>query len=132
MKTTSTLKFGLMLGVAVATMNFAAVAGPGPQDIPNRLRNREEAEKVEKGTQVALACKDCKNLDVKTADEKRGFLDWFKPEAKHDCAGCGGKMALKAPGSGKAGTTAEYTHVCTKCGDDSAYACSAHSKHTKS
>ncbi len=126
MNTLSSLKVTLLLGAAVTTLNLAAVAGPGPQDFPHRLQSRAEAEKVEAGTKVALACKDCKNLDVKTADEKRSFLNWFKPDEKHDCGGCGGKMTVKTPGSGKAGSTAEYTHVCTKCGDDSAYTCAAH------
>lgn len=116
----------LTVAALAAVFTVTAYAGPGPQDFPVRLKSRAEAEKVETGTKVALACKDCKNLDVKTADEKKGFLGWFAAGTKHDCAGCGGKMTVKTPGSGKAGTKSEYTHVCTKCGADSAYTCAAH------
>lgn len=122
MKLTTTLTVTAL----AAVLTLTAYAGPGPQDFPVRLKSRAEAEKVEVGTKVALACKDCKNIDVKTADEKKGFLGWFAADAKHDCAGCGGKMTVKTPGSGKAGTQSEYTHVCSKCGDDSAYTCAAH------
>ena len=77
---------------------------------------------------LALACKDCKTSTEKSGEEKKGIAAWFAPDSKHDCSGCGGKVTVKAPGSGKSGATSEYTHTCSKCGDESAYACATHKK----
>jgi hypothetical protein len=127
----STLKLTLLLGTAVAAMNLTAFAGPGPgtwpTGYPTVVKTKKEAEVCcQPKEKVALACKDCKTVTEKSGDEKKGILAWFKPDEKHDCSGCGGKITLKTPGSGKSGTTAAYSHTCSKCGDESAYTCATH------
>ena len=125
--------YKLTLALAAGMFTTSAIAGPGghsPADLPTRVATKEAAmECCVPKAKVAMACKDCKDLDVKKGDEeKKGILAWFAPDSKHDCSGCGGKITLKAPGSGKAGTTGEYTHTCSKCGDKSAYVCTDHKK----
>lgn len=135
MKTTSNLKLTLLLGAAVAAMNFTALAGPGPgggawpPNYNRQVKTKAEAEECCKpGEKVALACKDCKTVTEKGGEDKKGILSWFAPDDKHDCSGCGGKMTLKQIPAGKGTTTSVsgYTHVCSKCGDDSAFTCTTH------
>jgi hypothetical protein len=127
-------KIYLALSIGAAMFTTSAVAGPGPgtwpPNFPTVVKTKAEAEACclpkEK---VALACKDCKTTIEKVGDkDKKGILGWFAPDSKHDCSGCSGKITLKSPGSGKAGTAGEYTHTCSKCGDESAYTCATHKK----
>jgi hypothetical protein len=123
----STLKLTLLLGAAVATMNVAAVAGPGPQNFPRRIKTKEEAADCCKArARVALACPDCKTTEV--GKNEKGIMAWFKPDSTHDCSGCGGKITVKQSVSGKGATYGTYTHVCSKCGKDSPYVCTDHKK----
>jgi hypothetical protein len=127
------LKLSLLLGAAVGAMNLTALAGPGPgtwpTGFPTVVKSKAEAMACclpkEK---VALACKDCKTVNEKGGEDKKGVAAWFAPEDKHDCSGCGGKITVTATGGGKGPTLAEYTHVCSKCGDKSAYTCATHVK----
>lgn len=129
----STPKLSLLLGAAVAAMNFTALAGPGPgggawpPNYAKQVKTKAEAEACclpkEK---VALACKDCKTVNEKSGEDKKGILSWFAPDDKHDCSGCGGKITLKGNPASKAPQTAEYTHTCSKCGDKSAFTCATH------
>lgn len=125
-------KFHLALVLAAGLFTTSAIAGPGghsPSDFPTRVATKEAAmECCKPDAKVAMACKDCKTLDVKKGDDKAGIMAWFAPDSKHDCSGCGGKITMKVAGSGKSGTTGEYTHTCSKCGDGSAYVCTDHKK----
>jgi len=126
----------LRTGVHVAALFAAtifttsALAGPGPGNwptgYPTVVKSKAEAEKCclpkEK---VALACKDCKTTTEKSGEEKKGILAWFEPDSKHDCSGCGGKITVKKPGD-KGVIVGQYTHVCSKCGNESAYTCATH------
>jgi len=60
--------------------------------------------------------------------DEKGILAWFAPDSTHDRKGCGGKITMKATGSGKGPTVSEYTRTCSKCGDKSAYVCTDHKK----
>lgn len=125
-----TTKLNLALALAGAIYATAAIAGPGghnPKDFPRRIETKEAAMAccVPKA-KVALACKDCKTLDAKGGEDKKGILAWFAPDSKHDCSGCGGKVTVTA--GEKKGTTATYKHVCSKCGPESAYVCTDHQK----
>lgn len=130
MKTKSTLKLTLLLGTAVAAMNLAAYAGPGPGNwptgFPTHVKTKKQAEECclprEK---VALACADCKTVNEKDGKDKKGILAWFAPDDKHDCSGCGGKVVLKKLGD-KTLTAGDYTHTCSKCGENSAFTCATH------
>lgn len=123
-------RIALALAIGSAVFATSAVAGPAtnwPPNFPTVLKSKEEAMKCclpkEK---VALACKDCKTVSEKGGEDKPGILSWFAPDSKHDCSGCGGKITLKPTGGGKGPTAAEYSHTCSKCGDNSAYTCATH------
>lgn len=129
----TTLKLAMLLGGAVAAMNVTAFAGPGPggwpATFPTHVANKGEAMACcKKGEKVALACKDCKTVAEKSAEDKKGIASWFAPEEKHGCSGCGGKMTYNGNPAGKAPLTARYTHTCSKCGDKSAFTCATHAK----
>ena len=119
----------LALAFAATLITTSSFAGPGnatSTDYPSRIDGKVQAEKLEKGTKMAFACTSCKT--VKPIDEKMTFLSWFAPDQKHDCPGCGGKVTVMQHGAGNGGNVGhtEYTHVCTKCGDKSAYTCAGH------
>ena len=126
----ATLKFTLLLGAAVATMNVAAIAGPGPlwpHGYPKRVNTKEEAADCCKArARVALACPDCKTTAV--GKNGKGIMAWFKPDSTHDCSGCGGRITVKYSASGKGAPYGTYKHVCSKCGKDSPYVCTDHKK----
>ena len=125
MKLTTILN--ITLAVAAAFFTTSAIAGPGFQDLPRRITTEQEAmDCCQPKAHVALACKDCKTLAVKTGEEKKDILAWFKGDSTHGCSGCGGKITVQT--GEKKGTTAQYKHVCSKCGAESAYVCTDHKK----
>ena len=130
MKTNSKLQLAFALVTTILTS--VSLAGPGGHtaaDFPHRVATTEAAmECCVPEAKVALACKDCKSLDVKSGADKKGVLAWFAPESNHDCSGCGGKITVKTAGSGKSQAVSEYTHTCSKCGEKSAYVCTDHKK----
>ena len=121
-----------LAAAALASFTITANAGPSgpwPQQFPTRVTTKAQAESCcVPGARVALACKDCKTISEKGGEDKKGILSWFKPDSKHDCSGCGGKITVKQVGAGKGPTISEYTHTCSKCGDKSAYVCTDHKK----
>lgn len=95
------------------------------------MKTKAQAEDCCKAdAKVALACKDCKTVNEKPGSDKKGILSWFEADSTHDCDGCKGKITVKQIGAGKV-QDAQYTHECSKCGKDSAFTCSTHSKHAK-
>lgn len=121
-------KLHLALAIGAAMLSTSAFAGPAnwPPNFPTRVQTKAEAMKCclpkEK---VALACKDCKTVSAKPGEDKKGIAAWFKPDSMHDCSGCKGQVTYKQHGAGKGGH-AEYKHVCSKCGPDSAFTCATH------
>ena len=122
------LHVALTIGAALFTTS--AIAGPGPQNwppnFPTRVKTEAQAMKCclpkEK---VAMACKDCKTVSEKGGEDKKGIMGGFKADSKHDCDGCGGKIAVSTYGGGK-GQSYSYKHICSKCGADSAFTCATH------
>src|SRR4030095_901082 len=113
-----TTKLNITLAVAAAIFTTSAIAGPGFQDLPRRITTEQEAmDCCQPKAHVALACKDCKTLAVKTGEEKKDILAWFKGDSTHGCSGCGGKITVQT--GEKKGTTAQYKHVRSKCGAES-------------
>ena len=127
-----TTKLHLVLALAAGIFTTSAIAGPGPHNLnefPTRVATKEAAMKCcVPGAKVALACKDCKTLDLKKGEDKKGIMAWFAPDSKHDCSGCGGKITVTTVGGGKGPTLSQYKHTCSKCGADSAYVCTDHKK----
>lgn len=96
-----------------------------PKNYDKVVKSSEECEKLPAGSRVALSCTSCKTLIEKKAEDKKGWAAWFKGEAKHDCPGCHGQVTLKGT---KTNNVLEHTHVCSKCGDNSAFTCAGHAK----
>ena len=126
-------KLQLALAIGAAMLTTSAFAGPGPgggwpTGFPTHVKTKAEAKSCCKpGEKVALACKDCKTVNEKDGDkDEKGILAWFAPDSMHDCSGCKGKVTYKEHGSGKGTGHAEYKHVCSKCGPDSAFTCATH------
>ena len=126
-----TTKLHLTLALAAGVFTTSAIAGPSgpwPQQFPTRVSTMEQAKKCcVPGARVALACKDCKTINEKDGNDKKGIMAWFKPESKHGCSGCGGHIVVSTYGGGK-GQSYGYKHTCSKCGDKSAYVCTDHKK----
>ena len=117
----------LALALTAAFITTSSFAGPGNANLtnyPTRIDSKAQAEKLEKGTPMAFACTSCKT--VKPIEEKKTFLSWFAPDQTHGCPGCGGKVTVLSVPGGKAGSVSIYKHVCTKCGEKSAYTCAGH------
>jgi len=129
------MKTKSILGVALAVTAFVSLtitaqAGPDrsnwPVGYPTVVKSKEEVMKCcLPGEKVALACKDCKTMNEKKGEDSKDILAWFKPDSTHNCSGCGGKITYKAQ-EGKGTGHATYKHVCSKCGEDSAYTCATH------
>ena len=83
--------------------------------------SREMATGLRPGAKIAMACTQCKTVQVRDVDKKRAFLDWFTPGVKHACPGCGGYYQYSERRFGLRGA---YVHVCSKCGDKSMFCCS--------
>ena len=119
----------LALAIAVATLTTSAMAGPGPGTSPPKfptvVKTKAEAEAC--CLPKEKVAQDCKTSTEKGGEDQQGILGWFAPDSKYDRC-CSGKIILKAPGSGKAGATGDYTPTCSKCGDHSAYTCATHKK----
>jgi hypothetical protein len=122
-------KLHLALALATTMLTASAAAGPTnwPPNYPTRVKTKAQAaECCLPNEKVALACKDCKTVNEKSGKDKKGIMAWFAPDSTHDCSGCGGKITVKQAGSGKGAPYGTYSHVCSKCGKDSAYTCATH------
>lgn len=130
MKPTMKLLFALSIGAAMFTTSAIGEPGPAkwPAGYPTQVKTKPEAMACclpkEK---VALACKDCKTVNAKSGEDKKGILAWFKPDSTHDCSGCGGKIKVTTAAAGRV-TFNEYIHTCSKCGEKSAFTCATHKK----
>jgi len=126
------MKYRPFLTILLATglLTSVSLAGSGPQDYPVKIKNRAQAEKLSEGTKVAFACESCRTFQPSVIDKKKSFLSFFNENDTHGCPNCGGQVTVKAlPGRNiKMANTTVYTHVCTKCGQNSAYTCAVHSK----
>jgi hypothetical protein len=118
--------FTTLLGIGV--LNSVSFAESGPQDYPIKIKNKAQAVKLSEGRKVAFVCEGCKTFQPSTMNKKKSFLSFFNANDTHSCPGCGGQVTVKAlPGRNiKVQNTTVYTHVCTKCGANSAYTCAAH------
>lgn len=72
-----------------------------------------------------MVCAKCQTVLLSKVNTRKGFLGWFQPRAKHECAGCGGELLMKDVPAGQGGRLSvfKYVHTCSKCGDDSAFCC---------
>ena len=116
-----TLKISLLLGAAVAAMNLAAIAGPGPQQVYKPLNSKAEVSALKPGSMVAHECPHCGAITTsKVGDDKA--------EAEsHTCPVCKMKVTYKDAGGGKAPKAGFIACVDEKTGKEmSARVCAAH------
>ena len=68
------LHIALIFGATMfSTTAFAGPGGHNPSDYPRRIADKKEAmECCVPKAKIALACKDCKTLDVKGANRRLG------------------------------------------------------------
>jgi len=85
------------------------------------ITSREMATGLPPGAKIAMACTQCKTVQVRDVDKNRAFLDWFTPSVKHACPGCGGYYQYSER---RFGVRGPYVHICSKCGDKSMFCCS--------
>ena len=113
------LKLSLLLGAAVAAMNVAAFAGPGPQVF--RPVNAKQLGVLTPGTQVAHECPHCGTITVSKVGKDRAHAEG------HTCPECKMRVTYRVSGSGKAPSTRLIDCVDVKTGKKmSARVCAAH------
>jgi hypothetical protein len=123
------LAFGML--APLVFLPTAAQATPAHDyNLPFPIVSREQAEGLKPGAKIAMACTKCKTVQVREVDLNRGFLEWFTPNVKHVCPGCGGHWSWV--NYGRAPRHGNWLHTCSECGDKSMYCCSTESgKKTK-
>jgi hypothetical protein len=128
MKTTINRTQLAVLVTSLGMVGFLPIhvkAEPSPDLVGSVLRSSAQAAKVPKGESVAMVCAKCQTVLLSKSNTKQGFLGWFKPKIKHECAGCGGEFSMKDVPAGQGGkvSVSEFVHTCSKCGDESAFCC---------
>lgn len=82
---------------------------------------REQTIGLRPGAKIAMVCTKCKIVEVRDVDKKGGFLDWFTPNKKDICPGCGGHWGIVFTVRGS--RPGDWIHTCSKCGDKSMFCC---------
>ena len=116
------LKLSLLLGAAVAAMNLAAIAGPGPQQVFRPLHSQHELSVLTPGTQVAHECPHCGTITISKVTKDHSDA------AGHTCPVCKMRVTYRESGGGKAPSTRLIDCVDEKTGKKmSARVCAMHS-----
>ena len=115
----------LLLSVAVAmgqATSFAADAGgkATPPYVWSHVKSKTDAEAVKPGDSIAMVCAKCKNVAVTMVTQDTKTKEKLIPGTKHLCDGCKGTITVVGS---KAHNIEVIQHVCSKCGDDSAFCC---------
>ena len=90
-------------------------------------KKKSDIESLKQGDSIAMICAKCKNVSVKaiSSPDSRGHISYTRIGSEHACKGCGGKIQIR-PGTKET----EILHVCSVCGSDSAFCCTAKGKKT--
>ena len=117
----------LLLGIVAIAPGLNAYTFSKEQaarSFPEQIKSEQEAMGACKpGMKAAMFCEHCKDITVKDGKKAKDIRAWFVPGRKHDCAKCGGSVTMKLSRGTKFVAGREFTHSCSKCGDDSAYVC---------
>jgi hypothetical protein len=114
---------GCCVIAVVVFLPIKAQAKPPLYDYKFPITSHEQATGLKPGAKLAMACTKCKTVQVRDVDKKGNFLDWFAPETKHICPGCGGYWAPHVS-YGIERRHSRWIHTCSKCGDKSMFCCS--------
>lgn len=104
------LKLTLLLGAALAAMNLAALAGPGPQQVFRPLNSKQELSVLTPGTQVAHECPHCGAITISKADKEHSQASGFT------CPVCKMQVTYRDTGGGKGPRLGLIDCVDTKTG----------------
>jgi predicted RNA-binding Zn-ribbon protein involved in translation (DUF1610 family) len=117
------LKLTLLLGAALAAMNLAAIAGPGPQQIYKPLNSKAEVGALKPGSMVAHECPHCGTMTVSKVGDDKSHAE------SHTCPECKMKITYKDTGGGKGPKVGFIACVDEKTGKEmAARVCAAHEK----
>ena len=113
------LKLTLLLGAALAAMNLAVVAGPGPTYVP--LRSKQELSALQPGTRIAHDCPHCGAITLGKAEKDQSHAAGFT------CPKCQMSITYRDTGGGKGGKQRLIDCIDTKTGKRmSARVCAVH------
>ena len=113
----------MLLGAALAAMNLAALAGPGPQQIFKPLNSKQEVSALKPGSMVAHECPHCGTMTVSKVGDDKSHAE------SHTCPECKMKITYRDSAGGKAPATRLIDCVDEKAGKKmSARVCAAHDK----
>jgi hypothetical protein len=112
----------MILATAAVLLPIQVPAKPPLYDYEFPITNRQQAAGLKPGVKLAMACTKCKTPQVRDVDKNGAFLDWFTPNKKDICPGCGGHWGYVVYGKGK--RHGDWVHTCSKCGDRSMFCCS--------
>lgn len=111
--------------IAVIGLAASVNAQDQGQGIPHakyhEIKTKKDYDALPASATIAMACAKCKSVVVigqKQAATKPGHGTVDEALVVHQCPGCGGKMTTKSGGK-----ETVMKHVCTECGDASAYCC---------
>lgn len=106
--------------VSLPSTVIAAEQMKGAQRLMKQVTTQAEAEALKPGDEMAMVCAKCKSVVVHYVNTEKGHIKTMTVGEKHLCPGCDG--IIEVVGTGKAKHDV-VKHVCSKCGDDSAFCC---------
>src|SRR5215218_4903935 len=104
------MKLSILLGAALAMANLIALAGPGPQDVYQPLRSKQELTALKPGTRIAHECPHCGAITVSKAQKDKSHAEGFT------CPVCKMELTYRDTGGGKGGKMALVDCIDTKTG----------------
>jgi len=109
---------GLLLAADISSKPWLHLAPIKTQDDVNKLKPDDT---------IAMVCSKCQSvrvLRVRDIDSK-GRAKLLAPGTEHACPGCGGTITVRGD------KQTEMVHVCSKCGEHSAFCCASKSSEKK-
>jgi hypothetical protein len=120
------LNSGLALALAFAT-GFPGAAraademkGMQQPMTMNHIKTQAEAEALQPGDSMSMACSKCKSVMVQAVTADQMHVKMMTVGEKTTCAKCGGTVEVVGTGIGE-GKNEQVKHVCSKCGDDAMF-----------
>jgi len=114
---------GCCVIAVVVFLPIKAQAKPPLYDYKFPITSHEQATGLKPGAKLAMACTKCKIVQIRDVDKKGAFLDWFTPNKKDVCPGCGGYWEYAIYGK-RSLHHGDWVHTCSKCGAKSMFCCS--------
>jgi predicted RNA-binding Zn-ribbon protein involved in translation (DUF1610 family) len=107
-------------GTANAQDKMPPMKGGEHMMMLQQIKTPAQAAELKPNDSVAMVCPMCKSVMVQHVSTGKGSVKFMEVGEKHLCPGCQGTITIV--GTGKRATD-EVTHVCSKCGSESAFCC---------